>query len=150
MDRIDKAIIRALQSEGRISMLKLSDKVGLSPTPCARRLKNLEDEGIISGYHAVVDEQKTGYGFSVFVSIKLDKQIDQALKVFEDAILRYPEVVNCWLMTGNRDYLMRLAVADLSEFEYFLTSKLTKIEGIASIESSIPIRQVKSDLSRKA
>ncbi|MEM9989299.1 MAG: Lrp/AsnC family transcriptional regulator, partial [Pseudomonadota bacterium] len=117
MDRIDKAIIRALQSEGRISMLKLSDKVGLSPTPCARRLKNLEDEGIISGYHAVVDEQKTGYGFSVFVSIKLDKQIDQALKVFEDAILRYPEVVNCWLMTGNRDYLMRLAVADLSEFE---------------------------------
>ncbi|NNC38107.1 MAG: Lrp/AsnC family transcriptional regulator [Acidimicrobiales bacterium] len=148
LDEIDKSILRTIQSNGRISTLDLSESVGLSATPCGRRLKKLENEGVVCGYHALIDESKIGYGFSIFVSIQLDKQIDGTLKSFESAILLFPEVVDCWLMTGNRDYLMRIAVADLKEFEYFLTSKLTKVKGVASIESSIPVRQVKSGLAR--
>jgi len=128
-------------------MLELSESIGLSATPCARRVKRLEKEGVILGYRALLSEEKIGFGFSVFISVQLDKQIDDALQSFEKAILNFPEVMNCWLMTGNRDYLMRIAVADLKDFEYFLTSKLTKVPGVASIESSVPIRQVKSSLS---
>jgi len=129
-------------------MLVLSERVGLSATPCARRVKKLEDNGAIQGYCALIDEAKIGFGVSVFVSIQLDRQVDEALKKFESAIALMPEIVDCWLMTGNRDYLMRIAVSDLKAFELFLTGKLTKIPGVASIESSIPIRQVKSGTFR--
>lgn len=148
IDQIDRAILNALQIDGRLSMIELSEKVGLSPTPCSRRVKKLEDGGAITGYHAQIDEAKIGFGFSVFVSIQLERQLEDAMRSFEKAIAEYPEVVNCWLMTGNRDYLMRIAIPDLKGFELFLTSKLTKVSGIASIESSIPVRQVKSNTSR--
>ena len=117
--------------------------MGLSATPCARRIKNLEEAEIITGYSANIDEAKLGYGFTVFVSVQLDSQIDDRLINFEKEINLLPEVMDCWLMTGNRDYLMRVAIADLIEFERFLTGRLTKVEGVASIESSIPIRRVK-------
>lgn len=146
-DTIDKNILSALQKNARLSMLELSEKVGLSPTPCARRVKNLESSGVILGYRAELDDAQLGYGFSVFVSVQLDKQVDNALHAFEDAIGQYSEVADCWLMTGNRDYLMRIAVSDLADFEAFLTRKLTKIPSVASIESSVPIRRVKSQLS---
>lgn len=146
-DSIDRSILSALQKNARISMLDLSEIVGLSPTPCARRVKNLETSGVILGYRAELDDARLGYGFSVFVSVQLDKQVNNALQAFEDAIGEYPEVADCWLMTGNRDYLMRIAVADLADFEAFLTGKLTKIPSVASIESSVPIRRIKSQLS---
>lgn len=148
IDTIDRSILRELQRNGRISIQDLSERVGLSPSPCARRVRILEKEGIISGYHALVDEVRAGFSFSVFVSVKLDRQIDDTLKEFENAIRNYPEVVDCWLMTGNRDYLMRVAVRDIAEFEAFLTGRLTKIPSVASIESSIPLRRVKSNISR--
>lgn len=148
IDDIDRAILRELQSNGRISVQELSQRVGLSASPCARRIRMLEESGIIAGYHALIDEAKAGFAFSVFVSVKLDKQVDDALTEFENAIRMHLEVVDCWLMTGNRDYLLRLAVRDISEFEYFLTGRLTKVPGVASIESSIPLRRVKSGVSR--
>lgn len=148
MDNLDRAIVRELQADGRISVQELSQRVGLSPSPCARRIRVLEDAGVIAGYHALVDEVKAGFAFSVFVSVKLDRQVDDTLKVFEDAIRAHPEVVDCWLMTGNRDYLLRIAVRDIAEFETFLTGKLTKLSIVASIESSIPLRRVKSGISR--
>jgi Lrp/AsnC family transcriptional regulator, leucine-responsive regulatory protein len=148
IDHLDRAILRELQTNGRISVQELSNRVGLSPTPCARRIRMLEEAGIITGYHALIDETKAGFAFSVFVSVKLDRQIDDTLKEFEKAIRAYPEVVDCWLMTGNRDYLLRLAVRDIAEFEAFLTGKLTKVPVVASIESSIPLRRVKSGISR--
>ena len=117
--------------------------VGLSPSPVARRVRLLEEAGIITGYAAQIDEVALGYGFSVFVSVKLDKQIDEALVKFEAAIRVFPEVVDCWLMTGNRDYLLRIATNGLAEFERFLVGKFTKLPGVASIESSIPLRRVK-------
>jgi Lrp/AsnC family leucine-responsive transcriptional regulator len=110
----------------------------------------LEEAGIITGYAAQIDEVALGYGFSVFVSVKLDKQIDEALLKFEAAIQLFPEVVDCWLMTGNRDYLLRIATNGLAEFERFLVGKFTKLPGVASIESSIPLRRVKVGLSRIA
>lgn len=148
LDAIDRQILSELQLNARLTHQELSERVGLSPSPCARRVKNLEQAGFISGYSALIDEAKMGFGFSVFVSVKLDQQFDERLVRFERAMALYPEVVECWLMTGSRDYLLRVAVADLNEYEHFLTGRLTKIEGVASIESSIPIRRVKGDLSR--
>ncbi|WP_127903721.1 Lrp/AsnC family transcriptional regulator [Solirhodobacter olei] len=150
LDEIDRAILRELQSNGRLTVQELSERVGLSPSPCARRLRMLEAAGVIRGYAATLDEAKLGFPVSIFVSVKLDKQVDDALVNFESRVRGYPEVVDCWLMTGPRDYLLRIAVSDLAEFEKFLTSSLTRIEGVASIESSIPLRRVKAGSARRA
>jgi Lrp/AsnC family leucine-responsive transcriptional regulator len=148
LDEFDYKIIRLLIQDARQTHLEISDKIGLSPSPCARRIRKLEDAGLITGYTAKIDESMLGFDFTVFVSIKLDRQIDENLVDFEKNILRYPEVLDCWLMTGTYDYLLRVAVRDLNEFEHFLTGRLTKVSGVASIESSIPIRQVKSAAAR--
>ncbi|MCP4303323.1 MAG: Lrp/AsnC family transcriptional regulator, partial [bacterium] len=116
----------------------------------ARRIRLLEQAGVIAGYRTLIDESRAGFPFSVFVSVKLAQQVDDALNAFEAAISNYPEVVDCWLMTGNRDYLLRVAVRDISAFEAFLTGRLTKIPAVASIESSIPLRRVKSGLARSS
>jgi len=148
LDEIDRAILRALQNEGRLSIQELSERVGLSPSPCSRRLRLLEASGVINGYCALIDDRQVGYRFSAFVSVKLDKQVDQALRRFEAAVAEFPEVVDCWLMTGERDYLMRVVTSDLEAFEAFITGKLTLVPMVASIESSIPLRRVKAGLSR--
>ena len=148
IDQTDATILQMLQKNGRATINDISEVVGLSPSPVARRVKLLEEAGIITGYSAQIDEVALGYGFSVFVSVKLDKQVDEALVKFESAIRLFPEVVDCWLMTGNRDYLLRIATAGLAEFERFLVGKFTKLPGVASIESSIPLRRVKIGLAR--
>lgn len=148
LDAFDIQILRELRRDGRISIQGLSERIGLSATPVARRLRQLEDQGIITGYCALIDEMKLGYEVSVFVSVQLDKQVDAALDQFEAAIQAFPEVVDCWLMTGNRDYLLRVATTGLAAFEAFLTGKLTKVPGVANIESSIPLRRVKSGVAR--
>jgi Lrp/AsnC family transcriptional regulator, leucine-responsive regulatory protein len=148
VDPLDMSILRILQRSGRATINEISEAVGLSPSPVARRIRLLEEAGIITGYAAQIDEVALGYGFSVFVSVKLDKQIDEALVKFETAIRAFPEVVDCWLMTGNRDYLLRIATNGLAEFERFLVGKFTKLPGVASIESSIPLRRVKVGLAR--
>ena len=148
VDLFDTRILRILQKEGRISVQDLSDRIGLSPSPVARRLRQLEDSGIITGYAALIDEAALGYGISVFISVRLDKQVDEALATFEAAIADVPEVVDCWLMTGNRDYMLRIATSGLAEFERLLVGTMTKIPGVSSIESSIPLRRVKTGLAR--
>lgn len=148
IDRFDRDILSALRRDGRISVLDLSDRVGLSPTPVARRIRRLEEAGIIQGYTALIDEVALGFAVSVFVSVKLDKQVDDALATFESAIATFPEVVDCWLMTGNRDYLLRVVTTGLAEFEQFLVGRLTRVRGVAAIESSIPLRRVKAGIAR--
>lgn len=148
LDKIDNRILAELQRNARLTNQELSERVGLSPTPCARRVRNLESLGIIEGYSARINEAKLGFAFTVFVSVQLDRQIDEHLMNFENEIKLLPEVMDCWLMTGNRDYLLRVAVVDLHEFERFLTGRLTKVDGVANIESSIPIRQVKGQMAR--
>lgn len=148
MDEFDIQILRALSQDGRITVNELSEKIGLSPTPISRRIKQLEADGVITGYAALINEASLGYGVSVFVSVQLDRQVDEALANFEAAILEFPEVVDCWLMTGNRDYLLRIATTGLPDFERFLVGELTKVRGVASIQSSIPLRRVKSGVAR--
>ena len=147
-DETDSRIIRVLASKGRASVSEVSELVNLSQTPVARRIRNLEKKGVISGYSAMIDERKLGFTFSVFVSVRLEKQIDDKLEVFETKVRSMPEVVDCWLMTGNSDYLLRIVTRDIEEFEKFLLGDLTRIEGVATIESSIPLRRVKSSGAR--
>lgn len=149
-DAKDLRILAELHRDARISQQELSERVGLSPTPCARRVRLMEDSGIITGYGARIDERKLGFDFSVFVSVKLIRQVQDQLESFEAAIRRSPEVVDCWLMTGDRDYLLRVVVRGLADFERFLTTRLTRIDGVASIESAIPIRPVKQQGARIA
>lgn len=147
LDRIDHAIIRELQADGRLSNQTLSERVGLSPSPCSRRLKLLEENGVIKGYTALIDEAALGVAMSVFVFIKLERQVDDTLNAFESAIMEFPEVLDCWLMTGTRDYLLRIVTTGLPHYESFLTGELTRIPGVASIESSLSLRRVKSALA---
>ncbi|MBT8418121.1 MAG: Lrp/AsnC family transcriptional regulator [Silicimonas sp.] len=143
LDDIDQRILAELQKDGRQTHQDLSARVGLSPSPCARRIKRLEADGYVTGYSARIDQAKVGFPFSVFVSVRLDQQIDNRLVSFEREVTNCPEIVDCWLMTGSFDYLLQVAVRDLHEFERFLTGRLTKIPGVASLESSVPIRRVK-------
>ena len=143
LDEIDRKILRLLQEDGRLTLADLAAKVGLSPSPCLRRIRLLEKAGIITRYVAVLSQRKVGLPVSVFASIKLEKQREEELTRFAKAIARWPEVLECYLMTGPRDYLLRIVVEDLAAYEVFLKQKLTRVEGIASIESSFALEQVK-------
>ncbi|HYP58004.1 MAG TPA: Lrp/AsnC family transcriptional regulator [Beijerinckia sp.] len=143
LDAIDRKILAALQADGRMTIQELADTVGLSATPCARRVRMLEDEGIIKGYVAIVDQTKVGLPISVFVSVKLERQREEELDRFSQAVSRWSEVAECYLMTGQRDYLLRVIVSDLESYERFLKDKLTRLDGVASIESSFALGQIK-------
>jgi Lrp/AsnC family leucine-responsive transcriptional regulator len=143
LDPIDRKIVNVLQSDGRMSINDLAAQVGLSPSPCLRRVRLLEKAGIINRYVAVLDQRAVGLPVSVFISIKLDKQREEMLERFGKTISRWPEVLECYLMTGQRDYLLRVVVPDLPSYERFLKTKLTRLDGIASIESSFALEQVK-------
>ena len=143
LDRIDVRILDVLQQDGRLSNQELAERVGLSPSPCLRRVKRLERDGVIQRYAAVVDQSKVGIPVSVFVSVKLERQREDDMERFEQAIANYREVVECYLMTGSRDYLLRVVTGDLTAYERFLKDTITRIEGVASIESSFALNQVK-------
>jgi len=143
LDPMDRKILALLQNDGRMSVASIADEIGLSSSPCLRRIKMMEEAGVISRYVAVLNQREVGLPVSVFVSIKLENQKEMALDKFGKAIARWPEVLECYLMTGPRDYLLRVVVADLAAYEMFLKEKLTKLDGIASIESSFALSQVK-------
>jgi Lrp/AsnC family transcriptional regulator, leucine-responsive regulatory protein len=143
LDEIDRSILRHLQEDGRMPLAKLADAVGLSPSPCLRRVRLLEQRKVIARYVAVLDQQRVGLPVSVFASIKLEKQQEEELDRFAKAVARWPEVLECYLMTGPRDYLLRIVVEDLPAYERFLKQKLTRLPGVASIESSFALEQVK-------
>src|SRR6266700_1897745 len=147
LDPIDRKILALLQSDSRITMQELADKVGLSASPCHRRVKLLEERGVITRYIATVDQKALGLHVSVFISIKLARQKEEDLDRFAKAISKWDEVLECYLMTGNRDYLLRVVAADLSAYETFLKTKLTRLDGIASIESSFALSQVKYSIA---
>ena len=139
-----KKIIFELQKNGRLSNFEIAEKVGLSPSPCLRRIKNLEKKKVISGYTAIVDEELFGYPVTAFVSVRLENQTDGTLKKFEEGISALVEVVDCWLVTGNRDYLLRVVAENLKTYEKFMREDLTKIKGIASIETNFALGSVKT------
>lgn len=147
LDAIDRKILAILQKDSRVTMQDLAERVGLSVSPCHRRVKLLEEGGVITRYSAMVDQKSLGLHVSVFISIKLERQKEEDLDRFAKAISGWSEVLECYLMTGNRDYLLRVVAADLASYETFLKTKLTRLNGIASIESSFALSQVKYSIS---
>jgi DNA-binding Lrp family transcriptional regulator len=143
LDPVDRSILHHLQQNARLSVAELAQKVGLSASPVWRRVRALEEAGVITGYQALVDAAAVGLSVSVFVHVSLEKQIEPALEAFEAAVRRRPEVMECYLMTGDADYLLRVVVPDLAAYERFLMDHLTRIRGIASIKSSFALRPVK-------
>lgn len=142
MDELDCRILAELQVDGRISNQELSDRIGLSPSPCLRRLRQLESDGVIQRYVALVDPEAVGLGVSAFVRVRLDQQDDRHLAVFEAAVTEFPEVMECYLMTGEADYQLRVLVGSLGEFEDFLRHRLTRIAGVAQVTTSFALRPI--------
>ena len=143
LDTIDRRILDQLQRNGRISNVELAGLVGLSPSPCLRRVRDLEDVGVIDRYAAILDQGAAGFSLSVFVQVTLERQIEAALEAFERVIAERPEVMECYLMTGDADYLLRIVVPDVAAYETFLKNHLIRIQGISSIKSSFALNRVK-------
>ena len=143
LDGFDLKLLAALQENGRITATELAERIGMTTSPALRRLRQLEATGVIKGYTALVDQVKVGLPVSVFVSVKLERQSEDAMGRFEAAVARCPEVLECYLMTGPRDYLLRVVARDLNHYERFVKETLTRIDGIANIESSFALGQVK-------
>ncbi len=143
LDRVDRRILSALQRNARIANQELADQVGISASACWRRVRQLEQDGVIQRYAAVLDPVRLGLPVSILINVSLEKQGEKALQVFESAVAEWPEVMECYLMTGDADYLLRVVVADLAAYEQFLMRKLTRIPGIASIRSSFALRAVR-------
>jgi len=139
---IDRRILIQLQENARLTNVELSERVNLSPSPCLRRNRNLERNGIIKGYVALLDQNRVGLPVSVFVNVTLERQIEKNLEIFEETIRERPEVMECYLMTGDADYLLRVVAADLAAYERFLLDHLTRVPGVSSIKSSFALKQV--------
>ncbi len=143
MDNKDRQILAALQKDGRLSNQELSERVNLSPSPCLRRVRIMEQAGVIRGYTALVDQKAWGLPVTVFIRIKLERHSDDVVQAFERTMLEMDEVMDCWLMTGRSDYQLRVIAADLDAYEAFVRGKLQHITGIASIDTSFAYGSVK-------
>jgi DNA-binding Lrp family transcriptional regulator len=142
LDRYDRAILRLLQQDARMTNTALAAKVSLSESACLRRVRALEECGLIQGYTALIDQQRAGFPVNVFVSITLDRQSQAGLDAFEAAVRKVPEVMECYLMTGEHDYLLRLVVADMADFERIHSQQLTRLPSVARVHSSFAMRTV--------
>ena len=143
IDPTDLRILERLQRDARISNVELAEAVHLSPSPCLARLRRLEAEGTIARYVTLLDPLKLGLTVSVFVQVRLEKQIESALERFEQAMRGRPEVMECYLMTGDSDYLIRIVVPDVQALERFIVDFLSRVPGVGNIKSSFALKQVK-------
>ena len=143
IDAIDKQLLRLLQTQARMSITELAEQVNLSVTPCARRIKRLEEAGIITGYHTQTDAQKLGYPLAVFIAISMDRHTADRFELFEEKIQSFEEVVSCSIVTGRtEDYLIKVRVRDMAHYEEFLLHRLNRIEGVAQVHTSFELREV--------
>jgi Lrp/AsnC family leucine-responsive transcriptional regulator len=142
LDRYDKLILDELQKDGRISNVQLASAVNLSESACLRRVRSLEESGMIDRYVALVSQPKVGLPGSVFVHIGLHREEESELAAFEGAVKDIPEVMECYLMTGEFDYLLRVVVSDMADFERLHRDSLTRLPGVARVNSSVTIRTV--------
>ena len=141
MDYIEYKLLNSLQKNARLTNLELAKQVGLSASPCLRRVKTLEENGVITGYSAIINQNKVNLSVNVFVQVSLERQSEERLQIFEEKIMEYEEVMEAYLMTGEADYLLRIVVKDLQAYEKFLKDNLTQIKGIASIRSYFSLKQ---------
>jgi Lrp/AsnC family transcriptional regulator, leucine-responsive regulatory protein len=144
LDDTDCRIVAALQSDGRLSNVELADKVGLSPSPCLRRVKRLERDGYIEGYRAALRRDRVGLNFSVFLGVKIDGHANERALAFETAVVAMPEVVACHLVSGEADYMLEVVVPDLADYQRFLVGKLLNLPIVREIRSNIAIQTLKA------
>ncbi len=143
LDRLDHRILQVLQADAGLSNLELAEQVGLSPTPCARRVKRLIAEGVITRQVAMVDPKKLGLNLTAHISVTMDRHTPDRFTLFEQRVSELPEVVDCCVVTGqSADYLLKAVVRDMEHYEQFLLGKLTRIEGVAGVHSSFELRRV--------
>lgn len=145
LDNLDRKLLDLLQADAGLSNLELADRVGLSPTPCARRVKRLESEGVIRRRVTLLDQKKLGLSLTAHIGISLDRHTPDRFEAFEDAIASYPEVIECCVVTGqSADYLIKAVVTDMAAYEQFLLGKLTRLPGVTGVHSSFELRKVVS------
>ena len=143
LDDIDRRLLAELQSEGRITNVELAHRVGLTAPPCLRRVRALEEEGVIRGYHANLNPSKLGFAITVFAMVSLRSQAEEDLRDFEEHIKALPEVRECHMLNGEIDFILKIVSRDLQSFQEFLTSKLTPAPNVASVKTSLTIRTAK-------
>jgi len=139
LDAIDHRILRALQEDGRLSNVELAERVGLSPSPCLRRVKRLEQEGYIEAYRAILKRHRIGLGLTVFIGVKIEAHADERADALQDAIIAMPEVIACHMVSGDIDYLLEVVVSDLQRYERFLLDRLLAFSMIKEVRSNIAI-----------
>ena len=143
LDAIDRHLLGILQDEGRVTNVDLAQRVGLTAPPCLRRVRGLEDMGVIRGYHADLDGAKLGFAITVFAMVSLKSQAEEALRQFEDHMRALPEVRECHMLNGEIDFILKIVSKDLQSFQEFLTSKLTPAPNVGSVKTSLTIRTAK-------
>lgn len=143
LDRTDRRIVEALQQDGRLANNELAAKVNLSPSPCLRRVRALEERGVIKRYVALVEPLKIGLGLLAYVTVKLEKKGQMLVEEFSAAVSSWPEVIECYSMTGDMDYLLRVQVEDLDHFSHFVMERLLKQAGVIDVKSSFALKRVK-------
>ena len=144
LDAFDRHIITALQEDGRLSNVELAERIGLSPSPCLRRVKRLEREGYIDGYRAILPRKRIGLGFTVFLGVKIGGHADEEAVEFEKAVTAMPEIIACHMISGEADYLLEVVVPDLQHYERFLVGKLLGFSIVKEVRSNIAIQTVKA------
>ena len=145
MDKLDKRILQELQNNGAITNLELSEKIGLSPSPCARRVKQLEQSGIIKGQVTLLDASKLELKLIALIQISMDRHTPDRFEIFEEKVRAFPEVIECLLITGqSADYQLKVVIPDMEYYQELLLNKITKIEGVADVHSSFILREVHS------
>lgn len=145
LDEIDRRLLAELQKEGRVTNVELAHRVGLTAPPCLRRVRALEDEGIIRGYHADLNPAHLGFAITVFAMVSLKSQAETALREFEEHMAQLPEVRECHMLNGEIDFILKIVSRDLQSFQEFLTSKLTPAPNVASVKTSLTIRTAKHE-----
>jgi Lrp/AsnC family transcriptional regulator, leucine-responsive regulatory protein len=143
LDRTDRKILELLQRDGRLTNLELADQVALSPSPCLRRVRRLEEGGVIRQYVALLDPARVGLGLLAYVNVKLEKRGKMPIDAFSEAVKRWPEVVACYAMTGDTDYLLRVHVADLDQYSRFMMDQLLKQPGVVDVKSNFVLERIK-------
>jgi len=144
LDAFDRKILAALQRDGRLSNVQLAEEIGLSPSPCLRRVRMLEEAGVIRGYQAILARDEVGLGMTIFVGIKVERHTDERAEAFRQAVTALPEVISAFLVSGESDFLLQVVVPDLRAYDRFVTGKLLKLPGVSDIRSNFAINTVKA------
>ena len=143
LDHIDRQLLRILQSDARVSNLELAERVNLSPTPCARRVRRFEDEGLITGTTTLLDPEKLGLTLTAYIAVSMQKHTDDVFEKFEARVIEFPEVIGCSVITGrNEDYLLKVVVSSMKHYEEFLLTRLNSLPGVNNVHTSFELRNV--------